>query len=259
MVLPTNTSHCKHSQYAQPTFSIAEIVLKVSFDFFLLSCFLQQNDIWILRLGNEIFSRYSKCSQFFLPWVEECWPSSADSCQDHPTSRPCASAPGRHWTSCPWWLSSPGPRCCLSRRKSLRPRGSCVQEPRRKPAAGEDYWIVRQVLTYRSFGFLEAVTLEVDRFEVFPVGRGRGLVSKIHDHWGSSLYPPYRGVQVDGRSLNDPELSRTVTSSVLDHLAEIQGIFSAGKFIFEVDRTFVGDERERERKETFLCWPFLLR
>ena len=129
---PTPQTVDTHST-VQPTFSVAEIVLKVSFYFFLLSCFLQQNDIWILRLGNEIFSKYSKCSQWFSPWVEECWPSSADSCQDHPTSRPCASAPGRHWTSCPWWLSSPCPRCCLSRRKSLPPRGSCVQEPRRKP------------------------------------------------------------------------------------------------------------------------------
>ena len=54
---------------------------------------------------------------------------------------------------------------------------------------GEQCWIVRQVLTYRSFCFLETVALEVDRFEVFPVGRWRGLVSKIQNHWGSSLCP----------------------------------------------------------------------
>ena len=31
----------------------------------------------------------------------------------------------------------------------------------------------------------------------------------------------FLGVQVDGRSLNDPELSRDAMSSVLDHFAEI--------------------------------------
>ena len=75
------------------------------------------------------------------PWAEEYWPSSADSCRDHQSSRPCASAPGPHWTSCPWWLSSPCPRCCLSRQKNLPPEESCVQEPRRKPVILDQSYI----------------------------------------------------------------------------------------------------------------------
>ena len=186
------------------------------------------------------------------PWAAECWPSSGDSCPDHQSSRPCASAPGPHWTSCPWWPSSPCPRCCPSTQRNLRPEESYAQEPRWKPT-GPDIVILKysifRVCTYRSFRFLEAVAFEVDRFEILSIGRRWGLVPATS--WPALvLCPacPHLGVQVEGRSLKDPELSRAVTSSVLDHLAARQ------LFVRNIlNKIFISKCPERER-ELYELW-----
>ena len=66
----------------------------------------------------------------------------------------------------------------------------------------------------------------------------------------------FLGVQVDGRSLNDPELSRSraAMSSVLDHFAENTNIliFEILKFIFQRRVCCVTSEM-RDRKGTFPC------
>ena len=45
---------CQHK--SSLTFSVTEIIFKVSFDFFLLSRFFQKNHIWIFRLERDIFN-----------------------------------------------------------------------------------------------------------------------------------------------------------------------------------------------------------
>ena len=49
--LPDNSQ-----QKSRLTFSVTEIIFKVSFDFFLLSRFFQKNHIWIFRLERDIFN-----------------------------------------------------------------------------------------------------------------------------------------------------------------------------------------------------------
>ena len=106
-----------------------------------------------------------------------------------------------------------------------------------------------RVSTYRSFRFLEAVAFEVDRFEILSIGRRWGLVPATS--WPALvLCPacPHLGVQVEGRSLKDPELSRAVTSSVLDHLAARQ------LFVRNIlNKIFIPKCPERER-ELYELW-----
>lgn len=119
------------------------------------------------------------------PWAAECWPSSGDSCPDHQSSRPCASAPGPHWTSCPWWPSSPCPRCCPSRQRNLRPEESYAQEPRWKPT-GPDIVILKYsefVLT-DLFVFLRLLLSKLIGLKSFLSGEGEGWFLQRHDlHW----------------------------------------------------------------------------
>ena len=119
------------------------------------------------------------------PWAAECWPSSGDSCPDHQSSRPCASAPGPHWTSCPWWPSSPCPRCCPSTQRNLRPEESYAQEPRWKPT-GPDIVILKYsefVLT-DLFVFLRLLLSKLIGLKSFLSGEGEGWFLQRHDlHW----------------------------------------------------------------------------
>ena len=266
---------CQHK--SSLTFSVTEIIFKVSFDFLLLSRFFQKNHIWIFRLErNTSILRQTEDGWLDSPSVVEYWPSSADFCPDHQSCRLYVLAQERRWTSCPWWLSSLCPRCRPSRRNIHLLEVLYVQDslwtgsiPTRSHYHSDHqifYWSNKEILTLR-FDFLRLLLSKLIGLKSFLSGDGEGR---------------FLGVQVEGRSLNDPELSRSraAMSSVLDHLAEIiisplqfylfytryityiyillLAIFEILKFIFQRRLCCVTSEM-RDRKGTFPCWPFLFR
>ena len=118
----------RRQQKSPLTFSVTEIIFKVSFDFFLLSRFFQKNHIRIFRLERNIWDIETMPGGWLdSPSVVEYWPSSADFCQDHQSYRLYVWARERRWTSCPWWPSSLCPGCCPSRRNTRLLEVSCVQ------------------------------------------------------------------------------------------------------------------------------------